>query len=796
MTTKKQGGAQASVDLSDLIGDILPFPSSNLAVALDLAKRGYAVFPCRGKDDAAGKSRAPLIAKGFKGASTDEMKIRQWWNTWPDAIPALPTGKNSGFAVLDLDRHKVDEDGIEAIQARGFDPDQLSSLIVDTPRAGLHIYLAPSNCAETSVGRVAKGVDIRNEGAYVIAPGARLPDGSEWRARAPMPSKIDLALPSWPQALYTPLNAAGKGATHRVDLSDLLDEPRPVDWAKVKSALAAIPPDTGREEWIRVGMAIHAACSGDEFGFDLWNEWSASAPKVYDPCDIPKQWDSFGKRDGVGIGTLFHIAASYGWTPIVEISPDEFKDLEQLEGSDEFSATANGQTKSYSLDENGIIDAFTDRHSGELLFDHSAGKWFKFDGNVWRREDTRLAHHYARRLSTEFAKQGTGTTSRALKRVSSWESIERGARTVRHFAVTAGDWDCDPWLLGTPGGTVDLRTGTLRCGQSSDRIARLTAAAPIPLASFDARRDCPTWLNFLNEALGGDQLAIRFLQQWAGYSATGDTREQVLLFVYGPGGSGKGTAINSVADVLGEYSVNVPMETLTASKYDRHSTELARLNGARMARASETEKGRAWAENRIKNLTGQDKITARFMRQDDFEFVPAFKLTIFGNNRPSLKDVDTAMRRRFMVLPFDHPPSHKDTRLGEKLKAEFPGILSWVIQGCLDWQRNGLIRPDVVKHATDDYFTEQDSFGQWLAQCCETTDRAADTLDRLWESWRFFSMGNGEDAGSRNKTFPETLQQRGFSPVKDAWGIRGRGYRGVRVIEQDPFDALPESTRS
>ena len=264
----------------------------------------------------------------------------------------------------------------------------------------------------------------------------------------------------------------------------------------------------------------------------------------------------------------------------------------------------------------------------------------------------------------------------------------------------------------------------------------------------------------------------------------------VLLCLSGRGGGGKGTAINTIGDVLGEYAINVGMETLTASKHERHTTELARLHGARMARASETEKGRAWAENRIKNLTGQDTVTARFMRQDDFEFVPQFKLTIFGNNRPSLKDVDTAIKRRFMVLPFDHPPATKDVNLPERLKAEWPGILSWLITGCLDWQRHGLCRPAIVDRATDDYFAEQDTFGQWLGECCETGPRLADSTDQLWESWRMYALSNGEEAGSRKRTFPETLQQRGFEAIKDQYGIRGRGYRGVRVIERDPFGSV------
>lgn len=436
----------------------------------------------------------------------------------------------------------------------------------------------------------------------------------------------------------------------------------------------------------------------------------------------------------------------------------------------------------YAPDQDGVIRAFTDWHKGELIFDHSVGKWFRFDGNLWRLEGTKLASHYARMVSTALAARDP--KAKALNNVATWEAVERGARTVREFARTAEVWNRDPWLLGTPGGTVDLRTGLLRQGAADDHISKSTAVAPIPLGKFRADRDCPKWLAFLDQALASDAEAIRFLQTWGGYSLTGDTREQVLLFVYGPGGSGKGTAINTIADVIGEYAVNVGMETLTASKNDRHLTELARLHGARMARASETEKGRGWAENRIKALTGQDKVTANFMRQDHFEFLPEFKLTIFGNNRPTLKDVDAAIKRRFMVLPFDHPPVRKDERLPEKLKAEWPGILSWLIEGCLEWQAKGLRRPKVVQAATAEYFAEQDTFGQWITDCCSVDPRAAETTNDLWDSWSSYAYSLGEDAGSRNRTFPETLAQRGFEPVSMVPGTRSRGYRGLRLLDK------------
>jgi putative DNA primase/helicase len=368
-----------------------------------------------------------------------------------------------------------------------------------------------------------------------------------------------------------------------------------------------------------------------------------------------------------------------------------------------------------------------------------------------------------------------------MSRASSAGGVERFAQADRAFAVTAAAWDRDLWLLGTPGGTVELRTGEIRPASPADMITRLTAATPIPLADFKPSRDCPRWLAFLDDATGTDADAIRFIQQWAGYSLTGDTREEALLFVHGPGGSGKSTAINTLADVMGDYAVNVAAETITASKWDRHSTELARLHNARMARASETEAGRAWAESRLKALTGGDKITARFMRCDDFEFKPAFKLTIIGNHAPRIVNVDEAMRRRFNVLPFTHPPQRADSSLKDALQAEWPAILSWAMLGCLDWQRQGLTRPAVVVQATEAYFADQDTFALWLDECCEVGKGFSATTANLSLSFRSFALRAGDETPMGSKGFSQLMQARGFQPIKDALGMRGRGFAGLRL---------------
>src|SRR5262249_19925405 len=302
-------------------------------------------------------------------------------------------------------------------------------------------------------------------------------------------------------------------------------------------------------------------------------------------------------------------------------------------------------------------------------------------------------------------------------------------------------------------------TGTLRPADPKNYITKLTGVAPAETA------DCPIWLRFLSEVTRQDPAVTRFLQQWCGYSLTGDIREHALAFMQGPGKNGKSTFLETVSGILGEYAVTAPMETFTASKFDRHPTDLASLRGARMVTASETEEGRSWAEARIKQLTGGDKITARFMRQDFFTYEPQFKLTIIGNHRPNLRNIDDAIRRRFNLVPFEYTPPVPDMDLKDKLRREWPGILRWMINGCVDWQRNRLTPAPAITTATKEYFAEQDVFMQWLNECCDFepgNDFKTELATPLFQSWAAYARDAGEEPGTkslRRTPGPEMQQQ-------------------------------------
>ena len=438
------------------------------------------------------------------------------------------------------------------------------------------------------------------------------------------------------------------------------------------------------------------------------------------------------------------------------------------------------------LTEGDVSDAFTRKHADLLRFDHTAGRWFEWTGTNWQREETRKAfrwaHNEARALAAE---NGNFKIKTQAGKAAFAGGVERLAQSDQTLAVTHEIWDRDPWLLGTPGGVVDLQTGRLRPADRGDFITKLTSVTPA-----EPGTPHPRWSQFLKEATLDDADLQKFLQQIVGYCLTGVTREHALFFVHGDGGNGKSVFLNTVATILGAYATTAAMDTFTASQSDRHPTDLAGLAGARMVAVSETEEGRAWAESRIKALTGGDKISARFMRQDFFEYTPAFKLMIVGNHKPVLRNVDEAARRRFNIIPFVHKPPVKDQHLEAKLRAEFPAILAWAVAGCLDWQANGMVRPAVVTEATTAYFDEQDTIRQWIAECCDDDKLKSATAAALFESWTAYALRNGERPGTQ-KWLSQALERQGYGRIKDTSGIRGRGFAGICVKAPPPPRSEP-----
>jgi putative DNA primase/helicase len=360
-------------------------------------------------------------------------------------------------------------------------------------------------------------------------------------------------------------------------------------------------------------------------------------------------------------------------------------------------------------------------------------------------------------------------------------AVERLARVDRRHATTVNQWDADLWLLNTPAGVVDLRTGAIRPARREDYCTKITAVAPNDGGFL-------LWRKFLNRITHGDAELQRFIQRMCGYTLTGITREHAMFFLHGTGANGKSVFLDTISRVLGDYARTAPIEAFIATRSEHHPTELAGLRGARLVTAAETESGRHWAESKLKALTGGDRIAARFMRQDFFEFTPQFKLIVAGNHRPGLGTVDEAMRRRFNLLPFGVtiPAVERDVDLAEKLREEWPDILQWMVEGCLAWQEHGLNSPAVVKHATEDYLDSEDALGRWLQECCIRDGAYSASTDVLYRSWQEWCRKNGEQVDSK-KSFSQNLEARQFTRMRSSVM---RGFRGIKLKSDIPTSDL------
>lgn len=434
--------------------------------------------------------------------------------------------------------------------------------------------------------------------------------------------------------------------------------------------------------------------------------------------------------------------------------------------------------------ETSLASEYATLHADTLRYCSEWGKWLEWDGCRWIDDTTLRAFNYAREVCADRA---AGETSKKtlikLGSAATIAAVERIARSDPRIAATSSQWDSDIDVINTPGGIVDLVTGEVRGHDCGAHMTKITSVAPAPYGT-----PCPIWDAFLDRVTGGDAELVAYLQRVAGYSLTGSTKEHALFFFYGTGRNGKGVFLNTISRILGDYATAAPMDTFTDNGFTGHSTEIASLFGARLVTAQETDEGRRWAESRIKALTGGDPITARFMRQNNFTFTPQFKLLIAGNHKPSLRNVDEAMKARFNLVPFTVtiPAAERDPDLPEKLRGEYSAILAWMVSGCLEWRKSGLRPPQAVTAATEEYLSDEDSFSLWIEECCERNYLANETASDLYSSWKRWSEAVGERPISQ-KRFGMILDARRFPRIVLQ---NKRCYQGLSIKREDYTDDL------
>lgn len=430
---------------------------------------------------------------------------------------------------------------------------------------------------------------------------------------------------------------------------------------------------------------------------------------------------------------------------------------------------------------------FAARHGADLRFTPSAG-WFVFDGSRWV-QDSKCIQVQERAKETALSifdeiKESSerDAVMRHAKRSQSKTSIEAMislARSEVGIPVQLTSFDANPFLLNVNNGTLNLKTGELREHRREDLISKL-----VPI-DYDATADYVLWDAFLWRVTDGNAELYAYLCRLTGYLLTGLTTEQVLHFLFGLGANGKSVFCEILAELLGDYAIIASPDMVMARRHAGIPNDIARLRGARVALMNETSQGSRFDEAKLKDLTGGDMLTGRFLHQEFFDFKPTHKLVIRGNHKPAISGTDEGIWRRLRLVPFTVaiPPEEQDIGLLDKLRAELPGILRWAIQGCIEWQREGLKAPAIIMDAVREYRDESDTLGRFIQECCEVRPLAQVKSSALFERYQKYA----EQAGERwtpAKDLPHEMQRRGYVYKRERTGTRI--YLGIELRAQQP----------
>ena len=391
----------------------------------------------------------------------------------------------------------------------------------------------------------------------------------------------------------------------------------------------------------------------------------------------------------------------------------------------------------------------------DIRYNAAWKKWIVWTGGHWQIDDGYLIHEmgikvvhsiydlmertndYRDRMEIEkYSLQSESLRKR--------KAFIESASLMKCTNVTSNDVDKDPWLFNVPNGTLDLKKAEFRDHLREDMITKL---APVV---YDGKAECPVWKQFIREIMDFKPELIDFIQRAAGWTLTGDTSEQTMFILFGAGANGKSTFLNVLMKLLGDYAIAASTETFMKKNGDQISNDIARLRGTRFVVTSEAEQGKRLSETLIKQITGTDAMTARFLYGEFFDFIPTFKIFMASNHKPMIQGTDHGIWRRIKLIPFTTTiaPEKQDKHLEQKLLAEGPGILNWCIEGCRKWFETGLDAPVIITSATDEYRDEMDVLGAFIKECCVQSAGVTVRARELFKAYQEWCEENNEKTGS------------------------------------------------
>jgi len=648
---------------------------------------------------------------------------------WSWSGVGIVTGPVSGVLVLDVDG----PEGEAGLQKHGHP----ATPMVRTASGGMHLYFRhPEHHVRTGI-RVAPGLDVKASGGYVVAPPSVGANGKpyEWILS---PEEAELAdPPEWLMSLLEQERAKGPAA--------------PVG--------ERIPPGSRNDVLASLAGTMRRRGMGE--GEILAALQVANEQR----CQPPLEAEEVAK-----------IAAS----------------VARYEPADNVvSISVNGHgsappTRGYNLTDLGNAERFVAQHGENVRYCYAWSRWMVWTGARWERDEAGRAHRLAKDTVRGIYQEAAGAEDEdRRKALAKHATRSEGADKIRamlelaksEVPATPDEFDSAPWLLNAPNGTVDLQTGELREHRREDLLTKMAGADYIPTAA------APTWGATLEHALPSQELR-RFFKKLAGYVLSGDVSEHILAVLYGTGANGKSTILNALLAAAGDYGMQAAPDLLVAKK-GSHPTEVADLFGMRLVASIEVEDGRRLAESLVKQLTGGDKVRARRMRQDFWQFDPTHKVFMAVNHKPEVRGTDTAIWRRLRLIPFEQtiPPAEQDKKLPQKLEAELPGILRWALEGCLEWQREGLQAPEEVRKATGAYRSEMDVIGAFLQDECEIGRELREPFTTLYKRYEEWCEDGGERAETRRK-FNARLKERGRFEARRSGPGGANEWHGLRLLKK------------
>jgi putative DNA primase/helicase len=650
-------------------------------------------------------------------------------DTWAWSGVGIVTGELSGVLVLDVDG----PEGEAELRKHGHPVTPM----VRTASGGLHLYFKhPEHLVRTGI-RVAPGLDVKASGGYVVAPPSVGPNGKryEWIVS---PKDADLAAPpEW--------------------LMRLLDRQR--SKAPAGPVGERIPSGQRNKVLASIAGTMRRRGMGEAeilAALQVANEQRCEPPLETE--EVAKITASVARYEPAG--------------DVVHVS---------------FNGHGSPQPPAgFNLTDLGNAERFIARHGEDVRYCYPWSRWLVWTGARWERDEAgkvyRLAKDTVRGIYQEAATAEDEDRRKALAKHAARSEAEAKIKAMLELSksevpISPAELDAEPWLLNVPNGTIDLRTGELRAHRREDLITKMAGA------TYDPAAEAPAWAATLARVLPSEELRS-FFKKLAGYAFSGDVSEHILAVLYGTGANGKSTILNALLAAAGDYGMQAAPDLLVAKK-GSHPTEVADLFGMRLVASIEVEDGRRLAESLVKQLTGGDKVRARRMRQDFWQFDPTHKVFMAVNHKPEIRGTDTAIWRRLRLIPFEQtiPPDEQDKKLPQKLAAELPGILRWALEGCEEWQRKGLQAPAEVRKATGQYRSEMDVIGVFLQDECEIGPAHREPFTTLYKRYEEWCEDGGERAETRRK-FNARLKERGRFEARRSGPGGANEWHGLRLLKK------------